>query len=342
MRRSRGINFVIAVWVVLLASGSLRLQASPQNPMSEKLQAGGLIPRVYIVSAGSPDAKLEHRVDPDYPRAAKMTGVQGDVELRVTADANGNVSDIEVDSGNAPFVKAVTDAVRQWKYSPNPGAPTTKTMLFEFRLTRDHPRGSGSDRRYFPDLVVGVGERSGCYPEQAKEKNLQGPVLLEATLGNDGQVSNTRVLKSDGLLFAHAAAECIRGQVFLRNFAVETWRSRPEVRSMLVDFTLNRKMLSAGGPLPAAADITEGPDGLLAMRWPLAFYPAQAERDGIEGTVEVELTVDKDGKVIAEHILGGPQPLFEATLEASRQWRFAPLATAPAEVTLNYDFWIPK
>ncbi len=47
------------------------------------------------------------------------------------------------------------------------------------------------------------------YPQEAKEKGIQGTVMLEATIGRDGKVENLQVLSGEPVL-ATAAIDAVR------------------------------------------------------------------------------------------------------------------------------------
>lgn len=62
-------------------------------------------------------------------------------------------------------------------------------------------------------------------------------------------------------------------------------------------------------------------------------YPIQAARDGVEGTVKLDVTVDTDGTVRSVRVLSGPPMLSSAAVAAVRDWRYAEtfLAGDPVE-----------
>lgn len=56
-------------------------------------------------------------------------------------------------------------------------------------------------------------------------------------------------------------------------------------------------------------------------------YPEEARKQGLQGVVEMEATINRAGKVIAVKVLPAqaPQPLLEqAAVAAVRQWKYAP------------------
>jgi protein TonB len=74
--------------------------------------------RVVQVSPSSAEDSLLHRVEPDYPEAARMQQVQGPVVLDVHIGADGTVQEMKVVSGPPLLTAAAMDAVRQWRFQP--------------------------------------------------------------------------------------------------------------------------------------------------------------------------------------------------------------------------------
>jgi protein TonB len=66
------------------------------------------------------EAKLIHRVNADYPSAARHEGIQGFVELAVIVSGQGMVTDVSVAQSTPPgvFDKAAISAVRRYRYDP--------------------------------------------------------------------------------------------------------------------------------------------------------------------------------------------------------------------------------
>jgi len=62
--------------------------------------------------------RLMHRVDPEYPEAAKTQRIQGPVVLDAQVLGDGSVGNIAVVEGNPMLAEAATQAVKQWKYEP--------------------------------------------------------------------------------------------------------------------------------------------------------------------------------------------------------------------------------
>lgn len=70
------------------------------------------------VSSGVQAAHLVRKVNPAYPPLALAARIEGVVSLEVWIDEEGNVTSVEVLSGDRLLREAAVEAVRRWKYSP--------------------------------------------------------------------------------------------------------------------------------------------------------------------------------------------------------------------------------
>ncbi|HEV2861233.1 MAG TPA: energy transducer TonB [Pyrinomonadaceae bacterium] len=114
-----------------------------------------------------------------------------------------------------------------------------------------------------------------------------------------------------------------------------------------------------GGPVvrsdaeaPAARPAQRGPlkpisGGILngkAVSLPAPLYPDIAKRAGARGTVEVEVVIDTNGKVISAKAVKGPPMLQGAAEQAARMARFTPtlLSGQPVRISglITYNFSI--
>jgi protein TonB len=53
-------------------------------------------------------------------------------------------------------------------------------------------------------------------------------------------------------------------------------------------------------------------------------YPAQAKQHGLEGQVELQASITKEGNVSKLTVLAGNTTLAEAAIDAVRQWKYKP------------------
>lgn len=100
------------------------------DPIWLPSQAGDSATRTASASS-LPDvqpARLVHHVEPEYPPAAFRQRIEGVVELAITIETDGSVTDVEVVSAEPPgiFEDAAMQAVRRWRYEPRKvdGTPT--------------------------------------------------------------------------------------------------------------------------------------------------------------------------------------------------------------------------
>ena len=91
------------------ASGEIR-PAAPRPPEPPAPgTAGGVVDGATLLT----------RVEPVYPDLARRAGIEGTVELEVSIDASGAVTDVEVVRGlPLGMSEAAADAVHRWKYKP--------------------------------------------------------------------------------------------------------------------------------------------------------------------------------------------------------------------------------
>jgi TonB family protein len=206
-------------------------------------------------------------VKPVYPEEALASRVQGVVIIEATIDPLGNVSTARVLRGQPLLDQAALDAVKEWQFTPTMlnGAAIPVIMTVTVNFTMSGPRGSGSiDQAWAPwapppppppppaQLVDGqAAVRVGgsikppkklrdvrpVYPADAMAANVQGVVILEATIDATGNVRNARVLRGQPLLDA-AAVEAVNQWQYeptlLNGVAV------PMIMTVTVNFTLQQ------------------------------------------------------------------------------------------------------
>ncbi len=101
------------------------LAISPSNASNEALanvvsSAAAPMPSLQTlrVSQGVSQGLLIKKIAPAYPATALQLRKHGSVDLLATVAKDGSIAGIKVLSGDPMFVKAATDAVKQWKYHP--------------------------------------------------------------------------------------------------------------------------------------------------------------------------------------------------------------------------------
>jgi protein TonB len=116
-------------------------------PEPAKAEAPAPAPPKVEVAAAKPaappapsptTAKLVSRIDPQFPREAVQAGVErGTVKARMTLDAGGNVTKVEIVDAQPRrlFDRAVVRALSQWHFSDGPSGRTVETEV-EFKLEK--------------------------------------------------------------------------------------------------------------------------------------------------------------------------------------------------------------
>ena len=70
------------------------------------------------VSQGVTGGRLTRKIDPTYPKEARVQHIEGEVMLDALVGEDGNVHEVTVTSGQPLLAKAATQAVKQWRYQP--------------------------------------------------------------------------------------------------------------------------------------------------------------------------------------------------------------------------------
>lgn len=164
----------------------------------------------------------------------------------------------------------------------------------------------------------------------ALSARLQGTVILEATIGTNGKVTDVRVIRSIPLLDAAAAAAVRQWEyepTILKRVAV------PVITSVAVEFKLTPPApVRVGGAIKQPTQ----------TRRVSPVYPAEAQAAGVQGVVIIEATLGTDGKVTDVRVLQSIPLLDQAALDAVRQWEYTPTllndAAVPVILTVTVNF----
>jgi TonB family protein len=75
-------------------------------------------------------------------------------------------------------------------------------------------------------------------------------------------------------------------------------------------------------------------------------YPEIALKKKIQGEVILDATMDREGKAIEIKVVNGPQELYQAAVDAVKQWRWEPVKidgrVSPVKFTVVVNFDLPK
>jgi TonB family protein len=106
--------------VFRLPSAQVQSELPAKEQGSELTKASSIEPEpaMELTPAAAEDSLL-HRVEPDYPEAARQAQIQGAVVLDVHIGPGGGVQEVTVVSGHPLLAQAATDAVKQWRFKPH-------------------------------------------------------------------------------------------------------------------------------------------------------------------------------------------------------------------------------
>jgi TonB family protein len=120
-RRRRGWIFLLVAGAILLGilwwrwnrgwkdleSGLSRNEKTMESPRPQAQVAADVMERL-----------VTHRVDPDYPAAAREARLQGVIVLDVVVGSNGSVVDVRALNGPEVLAQAAIKALRWWRFEP--------------------------------------------------------------------------------------------------------------------------------------------------------------------------------------------------------------------------------
>lgn len=87
------------------------------SPAPVVAKAGSSGP-VNLPEDADPPEPSEDNAQPEYPEAARTTGQEARVVLKIVVERDGHVGRIQVLKGEEPFVTSALSVVKTWKYEP--------------------------------------------------------------------------------------------------------------------------------------------------------------------------------------------------------------------------------
>jgi TonB family protein len=134
-----------------------------------------------------------------------------------------------------------------------------------------------------------------------------------------------------------------RGRVTIREVSEAPETIKPETESKPAAQPTPSPAKPSTGPGFQSDQIVDG--GMLngkAVELPSAKYPSEARQAKVTGTVQVQVVVDHNGKVLSAEAITGPDALRDAAVEAAKLAKFKPMVIdgVPVKVSgvLTYDF----
>jgi protein TonB len=270
----------------------------------------------------------------------------------------------------AALTEAAVRSLEQWRYDPPANGPISfpATVSFTGAAGVSAAHGGGATgvagfNRVSTEGALRVGgnirtptkihDVRPVYPAEAQAARVSGLVIVEARIGADGAVEDARILRSIPLL-DQAALDAVMQWRFTPTLL--NGQAVPVIMTVTVNFvhqpaeveheivpdgvrveavepaTINVKPAQRGrGAIAVTPVRRQMPEVVKEVK---PSYTAQAMRAGIQGTVEMKVTIGVDGKVSDAHVIRSLPMLDEAALTAVRKWEFKPL---PQPVAVNIE-----
>jgi TonB family protein len=347
----------------LLGAAALTTQQATE-PLKPKAEAPVAPARLAI---------LHQPPAPPYPAEARAKGIQGALALRLVINAEGLPGAIEVLQGPEELKAAAIAYAKGWRFKLPAGADPEFQLNLLFAL-------KGSDGPSAETLLAGLPQARGAsatveilaraglavptgavdfdfsaikiahqppapaYPADAKAARIQGTVVVELVVDEQGVPVSARALEGPPQLAPTAVA-----------YARE-WRFEPALvngKAVQARFKLTmpfRLREDAPAPKTSAGKVDTTPGQAkdtdfsrikVAYQPPAPAYPPVAKANRIQGTVVVEIIVDEQGLPVGVKALSGPEELQGAAMAYAEDWRFEPFKIKGKPAKARFKLTMP-
>jgi TonB family protein len=267
---------------------------------------------------------------------------------------------------------AWTQTVSVPAQAEDPSKSAIKPTQAESGSVEKSPPDQASPAASPPDSkkLVAVKTQKAIYPEGARERKIQGEVVLKILVSETGDVESAEVESGDAML-GRPAIDAVKKWKF--NPFIKNGRAVKVSTKVPIDFAFSDKIMDNGvsadgsttvesktpqtsAPLPSpppeplflmgprskrvrvAGGVSQG----LLVHQVAPVYPDAARQSRIEGTVVLQAIISKEGRIADLKVISGPKELARAALGAVQQWQYRPylLMGEPVEVltTVQVNF----
>ncbi len=332
MSRTRTVSTTLAASAALAAAAwftttALPLMAEPQLVSDS--------PGITINVNGP---VLQHRT----PVITGNVQVPGTVTAEVRLDDSGNVADARILSGPDELRKAVLQSVLGWHFAKSTGATQQVTVNFQpqaVTAVRGGLAPAGS-------LTPAVTASAPLISRVIKQIDIQGlPEASKQELAASLPVHAGDTMTAEAALKLPLAARkfdehlnmTLQGQ---GNDGVSITLSLQN----LTQTTINPQAAAPAVPNAVRVGGNVAQANLVKQEKPI--YPPLAKAARVQGTVQFEVMIDKEGRVSNLRLLSGPPLLVQAAMQAVQQWVYRPtlLNGNPVDVvtTIDINFTLPQ
>lgn len=284
-----------------------------------------------VVNAG---ATLLHRA----PVRVQAGETPGTVILSATLDSSGEVTDAHVLSGPDELRRSALSSVLQWHYQPG---PTTVQISIQYGAAQSPSVTAAAPVQPAPVPPLGnrVGPASLPFPASIKSIQFTGITAdaeqeLRARLpfheGDTVNQTDVASIQSAARAFdKHLNAISIPlASTDGNEIAIRVFASAEPVPQPAPSTQIPAGAVRVGGNVMSAKLVTKV----------TPVYPPIAKQARIQGSVEFQAILDKDGTVANLTLISATSPLLvQNAMDAVRQWVYAPtmLNGQPVQVVTN-------
>ncbi len=197
----------------LASASGADLTSSPAADSSKHMKTAEVMP------------ELISKLNVVYPEDAVKAGLMGTVYVSLLISEQGTVEKVTVIRGVASSLDAAAvNAVKDAKFSPardkGKAIKAEVVLPIKFKLddeAKDSPKsGKNESKEPVPEIVGGMESfyKFFVYPKEAKEKGIQGKVILRAIVDEKGNLEGTMVVKGIGYGCDEAAEKALRSIKF--------------------------------------------------------------------------------------------------------------------------------
>jgi len=275
---------------------------------------------------------IEHP-QPVYPQKAIDNQVEGFVQIEVIINEYGEVTDASVNEKvSIPLLNdAALETAKKYKFSPAllNGVPVKVRMPIPFNFDLDfaNPAAAKSRNLYqFYNVSVKpliIKKEIPVYPNDARENGIEGKVVLNIIIDEQGDVEEAKVFMSQHPELNEAALQAVKKC----KFAPAQVDGKPVKVKMNVpfDFKLEKSVSDAKSKssrlsrYPGAYEVKELDEPLKMIH---VSNPFGSERKGIG----LDVLVDEQGNVEKAIVIeaGSTSELNEKAMEAIKEFKFSP------------------
>jgi len=306
----------VACW---FAAATFPLSAAPQ-----------VVNDAAGVSVDTGGANLLHRTGVAYPESARAKGVQGTVALEVQLDDKGNVSDARVLSGPQELRNSTLQSVLQWHFTHD-AAGTTRQVTVAFQL----PAEAGN-----PAAATSLEAAKRRAEAAAGVPQSQRPSVEGRTVRSVSIVGLSATLQQELLARLPLHQGDTITELSLKQTAEAVSQFDEHLRVTTVPLSAGDAIIQIAAPgtvqrIKIGGNVQQMK--LVSQARPL--YPPEAKAQRVQGKVQLQAVINKDGTMQSLQVLSGDPLLVPSAMEAVKQWVYQPtlLNGEPVEVQTQID-----